>query len=71
MASYVDNSFRQAVMMNPAERTQQVRINDLFNTILLFQTYHSRALSFPAVLATPLQHCNILNVVELLLPFSL
>ena len=24
MASYVDNSFRQAVMMNPAERTQQV-----------------------------------------------
>lgn len=25
MASYVDNSFRQAVMMNPAERTQQVR----------------------------------------------
>ncbi|KAF0040038.1 hypothetical protein F2P81_008273 [Scophthalmus maximus] len=23
MASYVDNSFRQAVMMNPAERTQQ------------------------------------------------
>lgn len=26
MASYVDNSFRQAVMMNPAERTQQVSI---------------------------------------------
>lgn len=25
MASYVDNSFRQAVMTNPAERTQQVR----------------------------------------------
>uniref|UniRef100_A0A0E9XJ31 Uncharacterized protein n=1 Tax=Anguilla anguilla TaxID=7936 RepID=A0A0E9XJ31_ANGAN len=25
MASYVDNSFRQAVMKNPAERTQQVR----------------------------------------------
>ena len=29
MASYVDNSFRQAVMMNPAERTQQVRRNHL------------------------------------------
>lgn len=25
MASYVDNSFRQAVMKNPAERTPQVR----------------------------------------------
>ncbi|TNN37035.1 hypothetical protein EYF80_052805 [Liparis tanakae] len=25
MASYVDNSFRQAVMMNPAERKQQIQ----------------------------------------------
>lgn len=29
MASYVDNRFRQAVMMNPAERTQQVSSSPL------------------------------------------
>lgn len=33
MASYVDNSFRQAVMKNPAERTQQVRINDSLHVV--------------------------------------
>lgn len=33
MASYVDNRFRQAVMMNPAERTQQVRRIYLFYSV--------------------------------------
>lgn len=36
MASYVDNSFRQAVMLNPAERTQQVR-----RTNHIMQIYHT------------------------------
>lgn len=36
MASYVDNSFRQAVMMNPAERTQQVRKTNLLHALNLY-----------------------------------
>lgn len=36
MASYVDNSFRQAVMMNPAERTQQVRQTILLHAVDLY-----------------------------------
>lgn len=36
MASYVDNSFRQAVMMNPAERTQQVRKTNLLYNLNLY-----------------------------------
>lgn len=35
MASYVDNSFRQAVMKNPADRTQQVRKHYICESVIL------------------------------------
>lgn len=36
MASYVDSSFRQAIMKNPNERTQQVRSLLMKKTLDLF-----------------------------------
>lgn len=40
MASYVDSSFRQAIMKNPSERTQQVRrsnVSILANIVHFFK----------------------------------
>ena len=72
MASYVDNSFRQAVMMNPAERTQQVRgIIQKCYRYFIVKTFlacfdevtwvHSNNdITFPAV-ATPSRHSYIVS----------
>lgn len=49
MASYVDNSFRQAVMMNPADRTQQVRA--IYYTFATDKTCFHKCL-FPPCVAT-------------------